>query len=412
MASVRKLKPNDPASPWVCEYTNPSTGKRHRITPVTGLKKDAEAARRKVEAEIENGAHVAVSQTVTVKEAVNAWLNDCERRWKIKDRMAGSTLTAYRSKAKHHVVPLLGNVRVSQITTRQMQAFIDERSKVVSRNTLAGLVIVLTQALNFSVDRGWLAVSPLTKKRVRLPQASTDKVEIPSREELSKIFKALSERAPYENALIMQNRALIVLLGAFSGLRRGEIVGLQWENIDLVNERLHVRHSLSIQDGLKGPKTKHSYRTVPLAPQVAQALRSLQDASNVPLTGYVLKTRNGTAIDPRNVYELWAGVMKKAGLVEGNDHSTPIYNFHCLRHVYVTLLIALGLQPLHIQKLVGHASISTTMNVYGHLFPNDDSSRAAVSAAAAQFDVLRPIALAHQRSQPDATQARLTPPSA
>ncbi|MRI57422.1 site-specific integrase [Methylobacterium sp. DB1607] len=412
MASVRKLRPDDPASPWVCEYTNPATGKRHRITPKTGLKKDADAARRKVEAEIEGGAHVAVSQTVTVKEAVQAWLNDCERRWKIKDRMAGSTLAAYRSKAKHHVIPVLGHIKVSQLTSRQMQDFIDSRSKTIRRNTLAGFVIVLTQMLNFSVDRGWLAVSPLTKKRIRLPQSSTEKVAIPSREELSKIFKVLSERAPYENALIMQNRALIVLLGAFSGMRRGEIVGLQWDNVDLTNERLNIRHSLSVQDGLKGPKTKHSYRTVPLAPQVAEALRSLQEASNTPLTGYVLKTRNGTAIDPRNVYELWAGVMKKAGLVEDNEASTPLYNFHCLRHVYVTLLIALGLQPLHIQKLVGHASISTTMNVYGHLFPSDDSSRAAVSAAAAQFDVLRPIALAHQRSQPDATQARLPPPSA
>lgn len=410
MASVRKLKPEDPNSPWVCEYTNPTTGKRHRITPRTGLKKDAEAARRKVEAEIERGEHIAISQTVTVKEAVEAWLKDCERRWRIRDRMAGTTYHKYLSYSSNHVIPGLGAIKLTSLTSRQMQEFIDKKSEAMCRNTLAGFSIILCQTMKFAVDKGWVAISPLDRKKLRIPSDRKEKLNIPSKEELSTIFKALFERGKGEPHGAFQNRIIIVLLAVFAGLRRGEIVGLQWDDVDLVNERLTIRHSLSIYDGLKEPKTKHSVRQVPLAPQVAQALRSMRNATEADPTGYVLKTRTGKPLDPRDMFGFWAGVMKKAGLMAENG-TRPLYKFHSLRHVNVSLLIALGLQPFHIQKLVGHASISTTMNVYGHLFPNDESSREAISAAASQFDLVRAVPLIGARSQTSATQARLPPPT-
>lgn len=81
MASVRKRDPKDPNSPWVCEYTD-AVGKRHRITPKTGLKKDADAARRRIEAEIERGEHVAVSEDRTVGQLCEEYLRHIEDRWR------------------------------------------------------------------------------------------------------------------------------------------------------------------------------------------------------------------------------------------------------------------------------------------------------------------------------------------
>lgn len=411
MASVRKLKPDDPKSPWICEYTDVA-GKRRRITPKTGLKKDAETARRRIEAELEQGTHKPDAETVTLEFAIRAWLADCQRRWEIGDRMAGTTFHKYRSGAYIHVIPSIGNLRVTKTSRAEIQAFIDTKARTLKWNTLSNLAIVIKQSFKFAIEKDWIYLNPLASKPLRLPYKRKVEKPIPNKDEIRRILSAVLVRAKHEARVTQQNRIAVVTLALFSGLRSGEVCGLQWENVDLANGCLNIRHSLSKYDGLKGPKTDAGIRRVDLAPPVLAMLRELKAAAGPDATGYVLRGTRGRPVPPKDMWCQWHPILKKAGLLTEDGKNR--YTFHALRHTAVSLLIEQGLQPFHIKSMIGHSSIMITMDLYGHMFPDDGTNRKAITAAAGQFEDLEnmPIAapVSSRRIVPGPTAPIAVPP--
>lgn len=176
------------------------------------------------------------------------------------------------------------------------------------------------------------------------------------------------------------------MLALFAGLRRGEIVGLQWENVDFAAGVIRVRHSYSSVDGLRAPKTQAGIRTIPMAPPVRAALSMLRDAVGNEAVGYVLTGKYGNPILPHHLgHAYWKPLSKAAGLLK--EDGSPKYHFHALRNAAASLLIKQGLSPLHIKNIIGHSSVTMTWDVYGHLFPEDDAIRHAIAEVASQFDV-------------------------
>lgn len=400
MASVRKRKWTHKGvekEAWVVAYTD--QGGKRRIKTFE-KKKDADSYRTKVEIEIERGLHVAASATVTIKEAGEAWLNDCCRRRRVKDQMAGTTINVYGAYLKNHIIPEFGRTLVRDLRAIDVQDFINKKREQYAWRSTRTILIVIRQIIAFSIRREWLMVDPLTGRNVRVPGDDRIERRIPSKDELRRILLVVSKRSPYEHEITWRNRMAIVTLAMFGGLRRGEIYGLQWENVDLATGLINIRHSLSYYDGLKDPKTKAGVRTIPMSPPVRRVLELLLQHIEGEPKGFVIRSKRGLPLGvTHNNSRIWQPIMKEAGLV--NEAGTPKYGFHSLRHAAVSLLIEQGLDAFILKGIIGHSSVKMTMDVYGHLFPEDQRAVKAIEQVAADFgQTLAPAAL------PDATKTR------
>ncbi|GAB2565135.1 tyrosine-type recombinase/integrase [Kribbella endophytica] len=162
----------------------------------------------------------------------------------------------------------------------------------------------------------------------------------------------------------------LFVLALFMGLRRGELLGLKWEDIDWAEKTVEIRRTLQRVDGALqavSPKTRKSRRTVPLIELCLEVLRThkREQAKERLLagekwvdTGYIFTTEIGTPIEPDNLRRTWYPLRVEAGLGE--------MRFHDLRHSCVTLLLRLGVPPHIVQAIVGHADVQVTMAIYAH----------------------------------------------
>jgi len=436
MASVRKRKWTHKGveqEAWIVVYAD-SSG-RHQKT--FEKKKDADRYRTQVEAEIMEGAHVARSATVTFDKAADGFIADCERRRMISDGMTRNTVRNYNQALK----PLLasfGATLVTELRRKQVQDWFDQQALERKRRTLTGYSNALTSVLKFCIRQEWLKRHEILDDPLRLPRASGERVRVPTRDEIVRLLTVAGAndtkgQYPHNQRL----RSAVVMLGIFAGLRRGEMAGLQWENVDFENSVIHVRHSLNQFDGLKLPKTRAGQRAVPMAEPVRRALLSLLEYWSLrrfifdhrtekatkqslasllcqhlangtrpkgfephALTGFVLRTSrddgayagpanepwaNGTSVSPMNLTDHhWLHIMRAANLAtEGTRR--PLFTMHAMRHAAASLLIEAGLPALNLKALIGHASIQTTYDVYGHLFPDDERAAKAVSSIAGAF---------------------------
>jgi integrase len=162
----------------------------------------------------------------------------------------------------------------------------------------------------------------------------------------------------------------LFVVAVYLGLRRGELLGLQWEHLDLEKETLQVVQTLQRVDGqlqLLPPKTRRSRRTVPLPPPVVEALKAhrvaqgkerLAAGADWQDTGMVFASAAGTPMEPDNLRRSWYRVRQVL--------PEPRPRFHDLRHTCVTLLLNEGVAPHIVQEIAGHSAIDVTMTIYAH----------------------------------------------
>jgi integrase len=151
----------------------------------------------------------------------------------------------------------------------------------------------------------------------------------------------------------------LLLCAVLTGMRRGELLGLRWEDIDLEGHCIFVRRALW-RGKFVTPKSRRSRRTIDLAPTLRAALARLPSRFQ---GGLVCCSADGSPIDPDNfAHRDWARVLRRAELRR--------IRFHDLRHTYTSLLIAQGAHPKYIQAQLSHASSQTTLDRYGHLMPD------------------------------------------
>jgi integrase len=165
----------------------------------------------------------------------------------------------------------------------------------------------------------------------------------------------------------------LFILALTTGLRRGELLALRWDDIDLGSRQLHVRRAMQRVDGklqFAGPKTSSARRTVVLSRFAVRHLeehKKRQDAERLALGdtwrehGLVFASSVGTPIEPRNVNRRWDELRQRAGL-DG-------LRLHDLRHGCATFLLAQGVPARAIMDVLGHAEIGVTMNTYAHVLP-------------------------------------------
>ncbi|WP_435858851.1 tyrosine-type recombinase/integrase [Streptomyces pathocidini] len=286
----------------------------------------------------------------------------------VQPRRKLSTYDKYETHARLYLVPLLGTKRLESLSVADVRRFITRMQTTHTAATAKEAHRVLRTALTAAVREELITRN--VASLVEPPRVKQREIRPWSLEETLTFLEAARKDPLY---------AAFVLAIAM-GLRRGELVGLRWSDVDLDNRVLHVRHQTQRRRGElydDDPKSRRS-RVVPmpalcLAPLRWHRLRQREgfDRTGVVWSerGYVFATRNGRPVEPRNVYRSFTRVAGDAGL--------RVVRLHDARHGTATLLTAAGVAPRVIMEILGHSQISITMDVYTHVV--QDTQREAIS---------------------------------
>jgi integrase len=281
-------------------------------------------------------------------------------RTKTGERYKPSVVREYERSLRLHVLPALGGGKLSKIQRRDVQRLVDDllassTDPSTIRNALKPLQVIYRRA----IEDGDLALNAC--EGVRLPAARGSRERIASPAEAADLISAL--RA--------QDRALWGC-AFYAGLRRGELRALCWNDVDLATGVIRVERSMSSYGEIGEPKSRAGRRAVP----IVAALRDLLVEHTLVtqrVVGFVFGSSDRQPFTP-------TAVRKRALSAWSRSELDPI-GLHECRHTFASLLIAAGVNAKAITAYLGHASIQTTFDLYGHLMPgNEDEAVALIDA--------------------------------
>lgn len=322
-------------------------------------RKDAERFLTSTVKEVQEGNYIHV-KPLGMGEVLDRWLShSLDVRLKT-GLLKPSTAKSYRSMVKTHLRPAFKDYRSDRFSAATIGDWVRARAEEIAAGTLApksynNLVNLLHVILAWARESGqrYLAHDPLAEVH-RLPRSRAE-MEFLEPAEIGKLLEAA--QAPED---------MILFLAVYSGLRRGELFGLQWKDLDEDAGQLRVQRSI-YQGAITRPKTKSSERSVDLPCRIVERLQAYRKSYPEIEGGYVFRTEAGAPLDPDNWYKrAFLPVVKRAGL-------RPI-GLHALRHTYASLLINGGESIKYVSKQLGHASIQITADTYGHLFKETSAS--------------------------------------
>jgi len=373
MASVRKRtwKTGDVTkTAWVADYFD-QTGKRRQKTFPT--RKEADQWLVEARHEVDAGIHAPASASITVAEAADLWLAQCE-----VDQLERSTVAFYRQHVTH-IVSLIGHIRLADLTPSRIPAFRNEliatgRSHILARKIMVSLGTLLGYAKSIGkVARNVVREQPRRRRNdgrhKRLLQVGVD---IPSKDELRAMLGAADGWF-----------RPIFVLAVFTGMRASELRGLTWADVDLGRQpEVTVRRRADQYGAIGSPKSAAGNRTIPLAPAAANTLREWR--LNHPGDGLCFPAGAG---QPRAINTLHtsglAPLQRAAGLM--GPGRKPKYGMHAFRHAAASLFIEQGFSPKRVQALMGHSTIQMTFDTYGHLFPAPEDDQVAMQQLQARL---------------------------
>jgi len=305
-------------------------------------------------------------------EWLESWLSDCLKPLVDAGKMAHSTYVRYRGIVDKHLKPALGHRKLKDVTRAEVRKLYAAKGETLSPRSVDYIHVTLQTALSRAVRDDLIPRNVAEGER---PRSSRDR-----RSDDVKALSPVQVRALLDAARGMRNEALYVV-ALHTGLRQGELLGLKWSDVGAGN--VSVRRALKVTGrGLDfGPtKNKASRRSVPLNRTAAGALKAhrvRQSEERIAArtwrdTDLVFPNRVGKPADHNNLYyREYKPLLKRAGLDREG------FTFHALRHTYATALFARGEHPKRVQSLLGHSSITQTMDTYSHLI--DDIGGDAVN---------------------------------
>ena len=283
---------------------------------------------------------------VTVAGYLDGWLE------RVRHDVRASTLVAYRN-AVSHVVAGLGHVSLGSLAARQVQgwqrALLDERG--LSSKTVANVHAVLHRALADAVRLELLDRN--VASFVDPPRAQRRELTVWTVEELRCFLDASRQHRLYS--------ALVLL--ATTGMRRSELLGLQWCDVDLEGRAVSIRRAVTVVEGrveVGAPKTATSRRLVALDATTTVVLAS-RSAATAAGSVWVLPGERDGPLNPASYSASFDRLVARAGV--------PRIRVHDLRHTYATVALRAGVHPAVVSERLGHASVAITLDVYSHVVP-------------------------------------------
>lgn len=365
---------------WVVRYSD-QLGKRRLKT--FEKKKDAESYKVQVQTEIGDGTHLADRSNVTVSDALKDFAKTLDERVATGDKMRFKTAYEWKNRMKVHIRPLLGSVKLAKLTPVIIQDFVRSVADVGganrSRATVTKCLQVLQAAIDDAVARGKIARRIDVLEGVRMVGQPKKKVTIPTKAE---IFQALEAAKGWFRP--------ILYMAVFTGMRQGEIRGLQWSEVDLEKGLIEVKQAACTLSGtIHTPKSQAGFRVIHMAPELVTELKAYKEKQS-KTDGLVFLGKDGP-LDPRAVHAAWVRLQTDLGWCpprpesdrpntrRSKYNSSGKFTFHALRHVTASLLVESGASPQLIISMMGHASITMTHSTYTHSF-DDAKNREKTTA--------------------------------
>jgi integrase len=292
-------------------------------------------------------------------------------------KLSPKTHERYSEILRDQIIPHLGAKPLQKLKVADIEAWHTALGAAgYSTGTIRTVHGILSKALNDAVRHELLPSNVAALQRP--PRVDDEEVSIITEEQIAGLLDKL------QNMPAMRIRVIIAL---FCGLRRGELLALQWGDIDLDRKILRIERSLEQSRAgvrLKQPKTRAGRRTITLPDIVADALREHRrerlelnmklGLGKLPDDGLVFAHIDGRPLRPSTLSADWWELAGKLGY--------PGISWHSLRHTHASMLIASGLDVVSVAKRLGHANPTITLKVYAHLFRDDDGRAADIINAA------------------------------
>ena len=331
--------------------------------PEKGNKRKAEAELARLRAEFEPPKEVGdLSSDMLFTDYLLEWLEIA------KGRLAVATYSSYAAMIKRPVGPYFRqrNLTLRELEARHLQMFYSEMLRKVKPNTVIHYHAIIHSALKYAV------------KTDMLVQNVADKVDRPKKNSFQPVFLSAEEMQKMFEALRGTKLELPVLVAAFYGFRRGEVLGLKWDAIDFERGTISVIRTVTTitVDGKQteieqqSAKTKSSLRTLPLIGSFREYFLQVKEAQelnkqicgncyNHEYDGFVFVDELGERMRANYLTSAFPKFLE--------DHGLRRMRFHDLRHSCASLLLANGVPLKHIQEWLGHSDFTTTANIYAHL---------------------------------------------
>lgn len=357
MASVKKRSTTDGTYRYDVRYRTPDGSVR---TKTFRRRRDADRYATLTEADKATGSYIDARLGETTFDAVAAeWLGTVSH-------LKPTTIAGYESILKHRLLPVFGGVPVAGIDTTAVKRFASRTlADGASYQTAKNALNVLRSVLRSAVESRYLGSNPadgVRLDRAKARRARADRAH-------ARVYLTAEQVHDLADAM-PAHYGLLVRFAAYSGLRAGELAGLQIRDLDMLRRRVRVERAVAEVHGalLVGDPKNGEPRTVSLPAALIDDVAAYLAATGLSGTDWLWSAEGGTRFRQSNFYRrTFRPVADAAEMPEG-------LRFHDLRHTCAALLIAQGAHPKAICDHLGHSSIQITMDTYGHLY--DDVTEA------------------------------------
>ncbi len=334
--------------------------------PVTGktiyknvLGKTQAETKAKLKQAIQESAEVDIikAEKYSVGQWMDVWFENCA---KIKVRP--SSHQTYRGYIDNHIKPNIGKIPLNKLSSLHLQKLYKKlltdgrverieakkQPRGLSAKTVRNINQVISSAMDFAKDQKLISSNPTDG--CALPKLEHQEMKTLPVEQLTSFLREARESGVFE----------MYYIELATGLRRGELLGLKWEDIDLTQGSLRVQRQVCRIDGeiVEAPlKTKNAYRTLPLSTDAVEVLK--EQRKKCGGSAYVFPSPTGGPISPDSVLHMLHRVLKRAGLSK--------VRFHDLRHTFATLALQNGVDIKTVSGMLGHYSAGFTLDTYTHV---------------------------------------------
>lgn len=356
-----------PDGRWMAQITigyDPETGKPKRVTFYGKTRPEVAEKLAKAQNDMKHGTFTEPTR-LTVGEWLDTWLREYK-----KPSLRPTTYDSYEVQVRCHLKPAIGHLRLRDLRPEHLQHLYNDKAKSgLSTTTVRYIHAIMHQALEQAVKNQ--LVGRNVSKATTLPAMHKKEIRTLDLDQVVRLFTAIEGDRLFPAVYLEIN----------TGLRRGELLGLRWRDVDLKAGTLTVRQELvrvRNHDAKEGerktllvfqePKTPSSRRTIPIPESALAELKRWKARQNQERlllgaayqdNGLVFCLEDGRPIDPRNFTRHFDVMLKKSGL--------PHIRFHDARHTFATLMLELGEHPKVVQQLLGHSRIAVTLDTYSHV---------------------------------------------
>jgi integrase len=364
---------------WVCDYfaRDPETNKLERVRETFERKGDADARWLEVHPRSRRGRANARSRKLTVKQAAQIWLDAVRVGRNGHDPAEPSTLRQYQTHVDLHIVPFFTGDKLTDLTAPRAATFRDHLLAKVSRPLAKKVLTSFKSMLREAESRGLISANPASTITIAGNGNSRHKeaVTIPGKADITAILTKLDELASQQNqerAKTWRRWRALVNTAIYTGMRASELRGLPWSNVNLKAGTITVKQRADETGKIGAPKSASGRRVIDIPAPLVKLLRTWRLECPKGKLDLVFPNWQGNVESHANITNrCWHPLLRHARVVDGDGALR--FNFHSLRHFRASLLIADGANAKEVQTELGHATIQITLDLYTHLFTDDEA---------------------------------------